>query len=74
MSAVSSRAFRLHGKALPYGRHDEVPMLLPLIDMCNHSFTPNASIVQERDATSPNMSVKVHVLPPVLSTCVMLMN
>ncbi|KAF3331542.1 histone-lysine N-methyltransferase setd3 [Carex littledalei] len=59
MSAVSSRAFRLHGKALPDGRHDEVPMLLPLIDMCNHSFTPNASIVQERDATSPNMSVKV---------------
>ncbi|XP_078160618.1 uncharacterized protein LOC144556019 isoform X1 [Carex rostrata] len=59
MSAVSSRAFRLHGKTLPDGKHNEVPMLLPLIDMCNHSFTPNASIVQERDATSPNMSVKV---------------
>ncbi|KAJ4792922.1 Histone-lysine N-methyltransferase setd3 [Rhynchospora pubera] len=59
MSAVSSRAFRLHGKALPNGSHEEVPMLLPLIDMCNHSFTPNASIVQERDASSPNMSVKV---------------
>lgn len=71
MSAVSSRAFRLHGKALPDGKHNEVPMLLPLIDMCNHSFTPNASIVQERDATSPNMSVKVCILLKVsnLNSC-----
>ncbi|KAE8076360.1 hypothetical protein FH972_015016 [Carpinus fangiana] len=50
MSAVSSRAFRLHGKKLPYGSHSDVPMILPLIDMCNHSFNPNSRIVQEQDA------------------------
>ena len=38
MSAVSSRAFRT-----------DIPMLLPLIDMCNHSFEPNALIVQEKN-------------------------
>ena len=50
MSAVSSRAFRLHGKKLPDGSHSDVPMMLPLIDMCNHSFNPNSRIVQEQDA------------------------
>uniref|UniRef100_A0ACD5Z548 Uncharacterized protein n=1 Tax=Avena sativa TaxID=4498 RepID=A0ACD5Z548_AVESA len=50
MSAASSRAFRLHG---------EIPMLLPLVDMCNHSFSPNARIVQVGDIDSPDMSVKV---------------
>ncbi|CAN6253380.1 unnamed protein product [Urochloa humidicola] len=50
MSASSSRAFRLHG---------EIPMLLPLIDMCNHSFNPNARIVQEGDVNSSDMSIKV---------------
>ncbi|XP_044952995.1 actin-histidine N-methyltransferase [Hordeum vulgare subsp. vulgare] len=50
MSAASSRAFRLHG---------EIPMLLPLVDMCNHSFSPNARIVQDGDVESPDMSVKV---------------
>ncbi|RCV08246.1 hypothetical protein SEVIR_1G316400v4 [Setaria viridis] len=50
MSASSSRAFRLHG---------EIPMLLPLIDMCNHSFDPNARIVQEGNVNSSDMSVKV---------------
>ncbi|XP_052142793.1 uncharacterized protein LOC127762347 isoform X2 [Oryza glaberrima] len=50
MSAASTRAFRLHG---------EIPMLLPLIDMCNHSFNPNARIVQEGNVDSPDMSVKV---------------
>uniref|UniRef100_A0A0D9VKP2 SET domain-containing protein n=1 Tax=Leersia perrieri TaxID=77586 RepID=A0A0D9VKP2_9ORYZ len=48
MSAASSRAFRLHG---------EIPMLLPLIDMCNHSFNPNAKIVQEGNVDSPDMLV-----------------
>ncbi|TVU28390.1 hypothetical protein EJB05_19907 [Eragrostis curvula] len=48
MSAASSRAFRLHG---------EIPMLLPLIDMCNHSFNPNARIVQEGSVNSSEMSV-----------------
>lgn len=36
MSAVSSRAFRLQGGT----------SLLPLVDMCNHSFTPTGRLVQ----------------------------
>ncbi|KAF5184433.1 Histone-lysine n-methyltransferase [Thalictrum thalictroides] len=59
MSAVSSRAFRLHGERLPDGTHVSVPMMLPLIDMCNHSFDSNAQIVQEQDIKNPNMLVKV---------------
>lgn len=59
MAAVSSRAFRLHGELLPNGEHSDVPMLLPLIDMCNHSFHPNARIVQEKDIGSSKMAVKV---------------
>ncbi|KAK7320074.1 hypothetical protein RJT34_04805 [Clitoria ternatea] len=59
MSAVSSRAFRLHAIAdkNPNGMHIDIPMILPLIDMCNHSFNPNARIVQEQD--SMKMQVKV---------------
>jgi hypothetical protein len=53
MSAASSRAFRLHG---------EIPMLLPLIDMCNHSFSPNARIVQEGSVNSSDVSVKASIL------------
>ncbi|EPS70598.1 hypothetical protein M569_04159, partial [Genlisea aurea] len=56
MSAVSSRAFRLHGIKQRNGSCTNIPMLLPLIDMCNHSFTPNAEIVQE---TEGSMLVKV---------------
>ncbi|XVE85478.1 hypothetical protein DITRI_Ditri17bG0093600 [Diplodiscus trichospermus] len=59
MSAVSSRAFRLYGKRLPDGNHSDIPMMLPLIDMCNHSFNPNAQILQERDAENPKMLIKV---------------
>lgn len=59
MSAVSSRAFRLYGKELPGGTHINVPMMLPLIDMCNHSFSPNAKIVQERNTGNPEMLIKV---------------
>ncbi|XP_076884718.1 uncharacterized protein LOC143533986 [Bidens hawaiensis] len=59
MSAVSSRAFRLHGKALQNGNNGDVPMMLPLIDMCNHSFNPNAEIVQEPGSGDPKMLVKV---------------
>lgn len=58
MSAVSSRAFRLHNKALLDGPLTDIPMLLPLIDMCNHSFHPNAQIVQEQDSKDPKMLVK----------------
>lgn len=59
ISAVSSRAFRLHGQKLPNGAQVDVPMMLPLIDMCNHSFNPNARIVQEQDYRDPHMLVKV---------------
>ena len=58
MSAVSSRAFRLHGNKRPDGSHINVPMMLPLIDMCNHSFNPNAEIVQEQDTANGRMLVK----------------
>ncbi|XP_012438368.1 uncharacterized protein LOC105764374 [Gossypium raimondii] len=59
MSAVSSRAFRLYGKKLPNGTHSDIPMMLPLIDMCNHSFNSNARILQEQDAGNPKMLIKV---------------
>ncbi|XP_030499723.2 uncharacterized protein LOC115715072 [Cannabis sativa] len=59
MSAVSSRAFRLHGKKLPDGTSEDDPMMLPLIDMCNHSFEPNARIVQEQGVDNTKMLVKV---------------
>lgn len=58
MSAVSSRAFRLHGKMLPNGTHNYVPMMLPLIDMCNHSFNPNSEIVQQQDAGNLKIPIK----------------
>ncbi|CAN1297193.1 Actin-histidine N-methyltransferase [Linum perenne] len=59
MSAVSSRAFRLHGEKLPGGGHEVVPMMLPLIDMCNHSFNPNARIVQEQGSGDQSMLITV---------------
>lgn len=59
MAAVSSRAFRLHGKNLTDGTPNSVPMMLPLIDMCNHSFNSNARIIQEQDAS---MKLKVKVV------------
>lgn len=62
MSAVSSRAFRFHGEILPNGKTADIPMLLPLIDMCNHSLQPNAQIVQEQDINNPNMSIKASSL------------
>lgn len=64
MSAVSSRAFRLYGKKFLTGAYSDVPMMLPLIDMCNHSFDPNARIVQEQDGEQPEMLVKacLHIL------------
>jgi hypothetical protein len=58
MSAVSSRAFRLYGKKLPDGTCIDAPMMLPLIDMCNHAFNPNAQIIQEQDAGSAKMLIK----------------
>ncbi|KAI4313708.1 hypothetical protein L6164_026664 [Bauhinia variegata] len=59
MSAVSSRAFRLYGNKRIDGTHIDIPMMLPLIDMCNHSFNPNAQIVQEQDPGNLKMLVKV---------------
>lgn len=58
MSAVSSRAFRLYGEKDQNGDRIHLPMMLPLIDMCNHSFNPNARIVQEEDSSSMKMQVK----------------
>ncbi|KAG5628390.1 hypothetical protein H5410_000107 [Solanum commersonii] len=58
MSAVSSRAFRLYGSKSPDGTRSNAPMMLPLIDMCNHSFDPNAEIVQEEANSDRNMLVK----------------
>ena len=37
MACVSSRAFRVAGPTKPAS-------LLPLVDMCNHSFQPNAQL------------------------------
>lgn len=63
MSAVSTRAFRLHGnKKLQGGSSDDVPMMLPLIDMCNHCFKPNVRIIQEHNGADSNTLVKVCVL------------
>ncbi|XP_077236037.1 rubisco methyltransferase family protein isoform X2 [Tasmannia lanceolata] len=59
MSAVSSRAFHLRGEIVENGVHTNTRMLLPLIDMCNHSFHPNAQIVQEQDTRNPKVLVKV---------------
>lgn len=59
MSAVSSRAFKLHGNKQSNGINFDIPMMLPLIDMCNHSFNPNARIVQEQETGSTKMWVKV---------------
>ncbi|KAL4196849.1 hypothetical protein AMTRI_Chr04g248310 [Amborella trichopoda] len=59
MSAVSSRAFRLHGEELTDGVHEDMPMLLPLIDMCNHSFHPNARIIQEKGSNEHDFLIKV---------------
>lgn len=58
MSAVSSRAFRLYGEKDPNGIRIDIPMMLPLIDMCNHSFNPNARIVQEQDTSDSKMKVR----------------
>ncbi|KAK9115129.1 hypothetical protein Syun_021926 [Stephania yunnanensis] len=57
MSAVSSRAFRLHGNKLPDGTKTYIPMMLPLIDICNHSFHQNAEIVQEQDTQTSKFLV-----------------
>uniref|UniRef100_M1AL45 SET domain containing protein n=1 Tax=Solanum tuberosum TaxID=4113 RepID=M1AL45_SOLTU len=71
MSAVSSRAFRLYGGKRPDGTRSNVPMMLPLIDMCNHSFDPNAEIVQEEANSDRNMLVKVfHCRCSVQCSCI----
>ncbi|KAL3751181.1 hypothetical protein ACJRO7_012062 [Eucalyptus globulus] len=67
MSAVSSRAFRLYGKKFVTGAYSDVPMMLPLIDMCNHSFDPNARIVQEQGEEQPEMLVKASNDPLLLN-------
>lgn len=58
MSAVSSRAFRLYGKKSADGTRNDIPMMLPLIDMCNHSFKPNAQILQEEDLENEKSQIQ----------------
>ncbi|KMZ74099.1 Histone-lysine N-methyltransferase setd3 [Zostera marina] len=59
MSAVSSRAFRLHNLNAQDSVGANVPMLLPVIDMCNHSFHSNARIIQEQNSGNKKMLVQV---------------
>ncbi|KAL3675689.1 hypothetical protein R1sor_025637 [Riccia sorocarpa] len=56
MSAVSSRAFRLQNKK----SGDSERVLLPLIDMCNHSFAPNSRL--EQISTGDNLDYKLQVV------------
>ncbi|XP_027186020.1 uncharacterized protein [Cicer arietinum] len=58
ISAVSSREFWLNGNKQSNGMNFDIPMMLPLIDMCNHSFNLNARIVQEQETSSTKMRVK----------------
>ncbi|KAH8500581.1 hypothetical protein H0E87_015719 [Populus deltoides] len=74
MSAVSSRAFRLYGKKLPDGTCIDAPMMLPLIDMCNHAFNPNAQIIQEQDAGSAKMLIKAVAETPIKQNDAILLN
>lgn len=71
MSAVSSRAFRLYGKKSLTEAYSDMPMMLPLIDMCNHNFEPNARIVQEQGGEQPDMLVKacLHILAFCFNFC-----
>lgn len=59
MAAVSSRAFHLH--KLGGG-----PSLLPLVDMCNHSFTPTGRLVQYGSPASPLPVLEVSWLSPTI--------
>ncbi|WCJ33613.1 Rubisco methyltransferase family protein [Euphorbia peplus] len=74
MSAVSTRAFRLYGEKLPDGNPNTVPMMLPLIDMCNHSFSPNARILQEQDPRNSKMLIKVVAETPIKQEDPLLLN
>jgi histone-lysine N-methyltransferase SETD3 len=56
LSSCSSRAFRLRGPAAP-------PALLPLIDLCDHSFTPNCEV-----ALAPNGACALVALRPIAAT------
>ncbi|XAR72198.1 Histone-lysine N-methyltransferase [Bertholletia excelsa] len=74
MSAVSSRAFCLYGRELQDGNRVNVPMMLPLIDMCNHSFNPNAEIVQEKSRGNSDMLIKVVAGSPIKQDDPLLLN
>ncbi|KAH7278672.1 hypothetical protein KP509_38G051800 [Ceratopteris richardii] len=51
MAAVSSRAFQMHNSK------GSARLMLPLIDMCNHSFSPNARIIQQESKEGTSFSV-----------------
>jgi hypothetical protein len=59
MLAVSTRAFCLQVDIMSDGKHVRTLMLLPLIDMCNHNFHPNARVVQETNYGCDKDFVKV---------------
>ena len=52
MAMVTSRAFRPHGPAQPAA-------MLPLVDMCNHSFSPNCSVQPQGDRLALVTSTQV---------------
>lgn len=45
LGVVSSRAFRVNGPGKPAS-------MLPLIDMCNHSFEPNCQIIRGKSGVA----------------------
>ncbi|MCO5575337.1 hypothetical protein L7F22_029137 [Adiantum nelumboides] len=51
MAAVSSRAFQMRNSS------GSSRVMLPLIDMCNHSFTPNARIIQQEEKNGASFVV-----------------
>ena len=53
LAAVSSRAYRTRGPSLPAA-------MLPLIDICNHSFEPNVAVKPGKDG-----AVEVRALQPL---------
>lgn len=57
MAAVSSRAFHVH-------KSGGGSSLLPLVDMCNHSFAPTARLVQHTSASQslPVLEVSFYAL------------
>lgn len=54
LAMVSSRAFKIHGSAKPAS-------MLPLIDLCNHSFNPNCEISPLRNDAEISLVAKQNI-------------